>query len=216
MITEVQKLKRRLLTLLALCMVFVIATVSLTIQLFSAGADLNQRHYELEKLSNKVSYLDQVLTLSTYLGATTKDEQWQKHHAKHASELEKILQEASEVDPVIQSLVTRTKQSNDKLIELETKAFVLAQQGKLDEAIEVLEGATYRSYKAAYASGVESAMNKIKVLEQQSLADSYRSRGQELKIAALALMLVFGGFCYFLVRYLAASEKLLKQSCAQK
>jgi twitching motility protein PilJ len=114
--------------------------------------------FKLLKLSDRTTYLDEVLTMSAYMGSSTGDLKWVERYKSYEPELLKVIDELIQLDPTIATDFAQTKTANDKLVEYETRSFELLSQGKKQDASNLLFGEDYKRQKQIYAQGVEKTL----------------------------------------------------------
>jgi twitching motility protein PilJ len=119
------------------------------------------RDFRLQKLSDRTTYLDEVLTMSAYMAASSGDLKWVERYQRYEPELTKTIEELIQIDPTIATDLEPTKTANDKLIEYETRSFELLRQGKKEQANQILFGKNYAQQKQIYASGVEQTLARV-------------------------------------------------------
>jgi len=131
------------------------------------------RDIRLSQLSGKITYLDEVLTMSARMSASTGDPQWEKRYNENVPILDLVLKESTNLAPESFKLnAEEVSIANDKLIALETKSFELVKQNKLTEASSVLFGNEYKTQKEIYAKGTSSVLKSI-ALDSESRLNSY-------------------------------------------
>jgi methyl-accepting chemotaxis protein PixJ len=143
--------------------------------------------FALEKLSGKIVHLDEVLTMSAKMAASTGDLSWEKRYNQYVPELDKALKTTlAKVPASIQSEAAKTDDANTKLVAMETKAFGLVQQGKSREAGQVLSGPEYVAQKTIYAQGNSRVLKQIEQFIQQKVAD-YQ---EQLRISIVTAVII--------------------------
>jgi methyl-accepting chemotaxis protein PixJ len=119
------------------------------------------KNFNLQKLSDRTTYLDEVLTMSVYMGTSSGNLEWVKRYQTYEPELTKVIEELIAIDPTIAVDFDQTKTANDKLVEYETRAIEFLRQGKKQEADKLLFGKDYTEQKQIYAQGVEKTIARI-------------------------------------------------------
>ena len=126
-------------------------------------------------LSNQLIYLDEVLTSSARLAASTGDKRWEKRYSDFVPQLDQVLAEIDKLLPLVDSSgITDTDAANDKLVAMESKAFTLANQGKLKESIALLLSSEYEQQKVIYKKGIEES----RVALQKYVEDNIKQQGE--------------------------------------
>jgi PAS domain S-box-containing protein len=122
----------------------------------------------MEELQGQILYLDEVLTMSARMGASTGDLEWEKRYNIFEPQLVAVLKEAVDIEIRKPSHVPDTHDlslidtSNDKLVAMERKAFDLIRQGHGQEAQSVLAGKEYEHQKQIYAEGTHHLLGHIR------------------------------------------------------
>jgi methyl-accepting chemotaxis protein PixJ len=111
-----------------------------------------------QNLSDRLTYLDEVLTMSAQMFATTGKPGWEKRYQDNAPEIDKTLAELTKDVPLSQQVDT----ANKKLLGLEDRAFKLAKQAKIADATALLSSSEYQQNKQTYATGVSDTIAKIR------------------------------------------------------
>jgi signal transduction histidine kinase len=176
----------------------VTATAMLTLLSFTPSAwsmwqayrnfsQIIRHEFRLRTLSDQITYLDEVLTMSALMNATTGDPQWQQRYFQYEPKLEAVIQESIQLAPqAYQASTVTTDRANQALVDMEERSFVLVRQGKRTAALALLSGQDYRMQKQIYAEGV-AVRNQMITAQLQSKIAHYR---HQLFWAGLIL-----GFC---------------------
>ncbi|MEM9136716.1 MAG: methyl-accepting chemotaxis protein, partial [Cyanobacteria bacterium P01_F01_bin.42] len=175
--------------------------------------------FELQKQADKIMYVDEVLTMSARLAASTGDLQWEERYQRFIPELaeasEKLLESVTDD---IRSEASLTRNANRKLIAMESEAFELVRASKAPQALELLLGPEYKKQEAIYSKGNERVMAAV----DDFIASKLRQYGNQLQIAiwfgAGALMVLLATWLLVLsvvrdyIRDRAAAQHALRQS----
>jgi twitching motility protein PilJ len=142
----------------------------------------------LEKLSGKIVHLDEVLTMSARMAASTGDLNWEERYNQYVPELEQTIKTTlAKVPESIRLEAVKTDDANMKLVEMETKAFALVRTGKLREATQILSGREYATQKAIYAQGNDRVLKQIDLFIQQQLAANQEQLRVSVTLAGIIL-----------------------------
>lgn len=182
------------------------------------------KNFNLQKLSDRTTYLDEVLTMSAYMGASSGNLEWVERYQSYEPQLTKVIEELIEIDPTIAADFDQTKTANDKLVEYETRAFELLRQGKKQEADKLLFSKDYAEQKQIYTQGVEKTIARIQAnidrqLEtyESSLLWSVVAAGVSLPLIILTCALAFSAVkTYIRDRDKAQKSLSTSQSSLQK
>ncbi|MEM9217682.1 MAG: ATP-binding protein [Cyanobacteria bacterium P01_F01_bin.150] len=143
---------------------------------------------ELQQLSGSIIHLDEVLTMSARMAATTGDSKWEDRYRQNEPVLGWTIEKAIDLAPeAYESHAEMTDSANDQLVAMENQAFDLVSQGKADQALNLLFSSTYKEQKAIYAQGMLSTT----VALQARLDDSLKSYEQTLSKSSFFSLLSF-------------------------
>jgi C4-dicarboxylate-specific signal transduction histidine kinase len=118
----------------------------------------------LTELAGRIIHLDEVLTMSARMAATTGDPSWEARYRRFEPELDAAIKETLAIAPEAysSSAATTTDAANIALVALERQAFALIREGKLVEARRILESAEYDHHKHVYAAGMSTVMDALR------------------------------------------------------
>jgi methyl-accepting chemotaxis protein PixJ len=151
--------------------------------------------FALEKLSGKIVHLDEVLTMSARMAASTGDLSWEKRYNQYVPELDQAIKTTlAKVPESIQAEAAKTDDANAKLVEMETRAFALVQKGKSREAAQILSGEDYKAQKAVYSEGNERVLKQIEQFIKQQLTDYQEQLQISIVTAAIILPIVLASW----------------------
>ena len=146
------------------------------------------KQFQLEKSSAEIVHLDEVLTMSARMAASTGDLQWETRYHKYEPQLTSAIESTlAGVTPDIQAQASQTNDANDKLVAFETKAFELVRQGQSAKALKLLLGPEYAAQKKIYADGNDKVLQRIEQLIRQQLQNYEQSLLTSITFAALIL-----------------------------
>ncbi len=154
-----------------------------------------ERQGNLQDLSSKVIYLDEVLTMSANMLASSGQSKWEKRYNDYVPELDKVTAQLFKDIPIsVRGAYQQIDDSNKKLIALEDQAFKLAKAQKLVEAAAVLQSEKYSQQKQIYSQGVQTVIASIKTetnnrIQAQQLALDWSIA---LALASLGLLAATG------------------------
>ncbi|MCP4040792.1 MAG: hypothetical protein GY731_02395, partial [Gammaproteobacteria bacterium] len=115
-----------------------------------------ERSLRIEKLHGVIIHLDEVLTMSTRMAATTGDPRWERRYRQFEPQLETAIKESIHLASETHSIegAIETDAANTKLVDMENSAFDLVRQGRTDEARALLFSEEYEREKRIYAHGM--------------------------------------------------------------
>lgn len=122
--------------------------------------EMTARHIALTKSVGRIMLLDETLTMSARMAASTGDLNYEKKYDQFDPELTKEINEVRNVLPQleIKQFVTETDEANTSLVKTERRAFALTHQGKLQKAMAILTSNEYMRLKRVYANGMEKTV----------------------------------------------------------
>jgi methyl-accepting chemotaxis protein PixJ len=146
---------------------------------------------ELRSLSSEVIYLDEVLTMSARMSASTGQPTWEKRYNEYVPKLDKALETLlAGVPKSAQASPEQTDAANKRLVNMETKAFELVQARKLPEALDILVGAEYLQQKEVYKKGIDGTIGNIKASVDRQLGQQQLALNSSIAFAGLSLLLL--------------------------
>lgn len=157
------------------------------------------KQFKLQELSGSIVHLDEVLTMSSRLGASTGDTRWEDRYNVYVPQLDEAIKTVLDEVPVAeQSNPTQTDEANQKLVAYEVQAFEMVRNGQAKQALQLLLGPQYEQQKKIYNDGIQDTLATVraKVKTQlntyrQQLAWSFAFAIATLVVLALTWYLVF-------------------------
>lgn len=112
---------------------------------------------KIMSLNAEIMRLDEVLTMSALMAASTGDPKWEQRYMSHLQLLESTIKEATDFAPdaYLAAGAKETDAANAGLVALEQEAFHLVKEGKKEKALAILEGDNYSKMKSIYAKGMK-------------------------------------------------------------
>ncbi|WP_414562457.1 sensor histidine kinase [Anabaena sp. CCY 9613] len=163
-------------------------TVVLTILLFMPQIWLNWQAYgnfnniikhefKLQILSDKITYFDEVLTMSARMNAATGNSYWEQRYRQFEPQLEAAIKESIKLAPAAYQNKDTKKidAANQILVALEYQSFDLVKNNQRGAAQILLSSQDYEFQKQIYADGVAKRNHNI-LLALQNKVSEYRQR----------------------------------------
>jgi methyl-accepting chemotaxis protein PixJ len=176
------------------------------------------QQFKLRTLSDQIVHLDEVLTMSARMAASTGDLAWEVRYKSFEPELISAIEQVTKLSPKAIKANQATDTANERLIEMETKAFALIRQEKASEAFKLLLSKEYDTQKQIYTEGVNQTIGQINADVEASL-NQYSGRlrwAVTLSVLSFGLLVVGWSLILILIRtYIrtqAESEQALLQS----
>jgi methyl-accepting chemotaxis protein PixJ len=121
------------------------------------------KQFKLQEMSDDIVYLDEVLTMSARMAASTGNTKWEDRYNQFVPKLDETIKALMQDVPVAsQSNPEQTAIANQKLVDMETKSFKLVDQGKSTQALNLLLGKDYETQKKIYSSGIQGTLSTVK------------------------------------------------------
>lgn len=131
--------------------------------------DIFGKQLRIERASDRISGMDEVLTMSAKMAAATGDLSWKARYINAKGDLDAAIRE---IEGLLQDsykqFAEKISLANDRLVELETRSFDLVEEGRAEEAAALLSCSEYEQYKREYR--VALAQLYISVQEELSAA----------------------------------------------
>ena len=146
-------------TVVALCTLGLFASAGWNLwSTLRASQKLLNESVHIHDLAKEITHLGEVLTLSAHLAAATSDLRWEQRCRAIEPKLDDAIKEAIEL--ALSSFegesAAQTGAANNKLVEMENRAFDLLRQGQREAARGVLFSETYEEQKRIYAAGMQA------------------------------------------------------------
>lgn len=148
---------------------------------------------KLDITAQLIRYNDEVLTQSARNYAFTGEKKWKARYEEYVPKLDLRIKQAIEKgDAEDKKIFESINQANLALVDLETQALALADQGELQQAQAILDGEEYAKQKAIYKDGVEKYLTRRGAQSDQAMSvstDLLSSNNNQIKN-----MVVFEGW----------------------
>ena len=157
----------------------------------------------LRTVSDKVVYLDEVLTMSARMAASTGESSWEDRYWKFEPQLTNAINEVTNMaSDSSKEDSAKTDAANQILISLEEQSFNLIKEGKKDAAFQLLLSDEYNSNKEIYSQGINSTIEQVNAnIDKELKAYSQRLLWAVTFTAISCLFLMVGwSFILYVVR----------------
>jgi methyl-accepting chemotaxis protein PixJ len=149
------------------------------------------RQFKLQDLSGKIIHLDEVLTMSARMAASTGSTKWEDRYNQYVPQLDESIKEVLKDIPASeQANPEQTDVANKKLVDMETKAFELNRKGKSPEALALLLGSEYEKQKAVYSAGINGTLGTVKRNVEVQLQSYRQNLAWSIAFAALSSLVL--------------------------
>ncbi len=153
-------------------------------------ADVNEVQVPLQKLSGRIKFLDEVLTSSALLAASTRDPRWEERYRIHDAQLAEALEEAVSLAPEAAVPLSAVDDANKDLVALEKTAFDLTQKGQSSNALELLTSTKYGLLKKRYAEALGAFTDSLDSRQSSMMIQAQAETRAFVFLAALAATVV--------------------------
>ncbi|MFN7497388.1 MAG: PAS domain S-box protein [Hyphomonadaceae bacterium] len=126
---------------------------------FASYRDINTRQILFTEATGEINRLDEVLTMSALMNATTADPKWAKRYEENTPRLEAAIVKAMTIGPMgVKENLGEVDLANTKLVDLERLSFALAADGKKADALAILSSQDYANLKTTYNREIGNAL----------------------------------------------------------
>ncbi|MDX2197586.1 MAG: ATP-binding protein [Phycisphaerae bacterium] len=170
-----------------------------------------ERERDVQRLTARIAYLDEVLTMSALMFAATGDAEWRARYDSHVDPLDNAIAGLRNISPEIfdRSLGVATNDANLALLAMETRALTLAADGERDVALQVLTSDEYSLQKRIYADGNREATEALAAMIQRE-ADRQQTLYFGLLMVCYGLGAAVVGAWIWVIRALRQFDALRK------
>ncbi|ACK70390.1 methyl-accepting chemotaxis sensory transducer [Gloeothece citriformis PCC 7424] len=120
------------------------------------------KQFRLEYLRGEIARLDEVLTMSARMAASTGGLKWEDRYRQNEPNLDEAIGEIITLAPSFQEETQKTDDANQKLVEMEYRSFELVRSGQQQSALRLLLGSEYEIQKEIYSQGINEALEQIR------------------------------------------------------
>jgi methyl-accepting chemotaxis protein PixJ len=143
-----------------------VLTGTSTWNVWNTSQELNtivEKQDKIQDLSSQLIYLDEVLTMSANMLASTGQSMWEKRYNDRVPEIDKITAELfKNISPSVKDNYRKFEVSTKQLISMEDRAFKLVKEKKLTDAAAILQSEEYSREKKIYAENIQIIITSIK------------------------------------------------------
>ncbi len=164
-----------LITFAVILSLMLVALVGLnTWRMYGNFNEVVTTEFELQNLTGKIFYFDEVLTMSARMAAATGDLDWEERYLQFEPQLDRVLAKAIDLAPeTAEDNAAETNAANIQLVEMENRAFELVRQGRPEEALQLLLSKKYQFEKQVYAKGINQTVAALETRIKYNI-NSYR------------------------------------------
>ena len=159
---------------------------------FASYRDINTRQILFTEATGEINRIDEVLTMSALMYATTAEPKWAKRYDENASLLEAAIVKAITIGPTgVMENLGEVELANTKLIDLERLAFALVADGKKEDALKILSSQDYVDQKATYTREIKKALDSGSADIQSAKARIQTGFMVTIILVGIAFILIF-------------------------
>ncbi len=149
------------------------------------------KEFKLQERSGQIVHLDEVLTMSARMAASTGDLRWEQRYNEHVPALDEAINEVlADLPAAEQTNPAKTDAANKRLIEYETQAFDWVREGKSEQALDLLLSRKYQMQKFIYGQGIDSTLATVKQKVENQLQTYQERLGWSVTYAIASLILL--------------------------
>ncbi len=194
-----------------ICLVICIGAISISITSSRIQTEIKALHQDQQqllkiiRLRGEIIHLDEVLTMSSRMAASTGHPSWELRYKDHEVKLDSLFNELfDELDDNSNQGYYATFSSNETLVALEEKSFEKVRQDSLNEAVAILQSDIYQAAKTDYQQGMEVLHSDLMSKQNQQIAAN-EERIQYLlsfsRIAPIIALVLFIVVVYLAIRW---------------
>lgn len=175
--------------------------------------EIEKKELRLQKLSDTIIYLDEALTMSARLNATTGNQNWNIRYNQLATQLDTSLQEIKILIPESEELnsLQVTQEANNNLVTMEEKSFQFVKNNQLKEAQNILFSPSYEMEKEKYTQGIKAILKLVEKSTETTLIKKQQESHMTLGVVTF-LVIILGIIWVMVWRILSHSIELIQQT----
>jgi hypothetical protein len=166
--------------------------IYITLQANYKFKSIVKHELRLQSLSNEITYLDEVLTMSARMNAATGDKTWEKRYLEFEPKLDTAIKES--ISLATEAYNTEdakdTDEANQRLVEMEHESFNLVDNNQDQAAQALLSSQEYIIQKEIYASGVTRRNSTIFLQVESKISEYHRNLSWSILISIASLILL--------------------------
>lgn len=146
---------------------------------------------QLAKNVGRIMTLDELLTMSARMAASSADRSYEERYLANVDELDQLIKTTLALvpDDEVASAVRSTDEANQRLVGMEMRSFELDKTGRYDEAAQLVASDAYRADKSVYAGGMRQAFARLESLTASRTA-SFERKAIGFQITGVASLMV--------------------------
>ncbi|PHM07044.1 sensor histidine kinase [Nostoc sp. 'Peltigera malacea cyanobiont' DB3992] len=159
-----------------LTLLLFIPQVWLNLEAYYNFNSITKNEFKLQRLSDEIIYLDEVLTMSARMNAATGNTIWEQRYRQFEPKLDIAIQESIKLAPKAYKNEDAKKidAANQRLVTMEYQSFDLVSKNQKETAQQLLFSREYETQKQIYADGVMKRKSNISLQLQQRVDEYYQ------------------------------------------
>ena len=155
---------------------------------FSDVARNDKRYIRSTQLRGTIVHLDEVLTMSASLAATTGDAKWEARYRAHEGQLDDAIKAAMREEPPSARQARQLDAANIALVKMEDSAFEQVRKGHTDRARAILFSPFYAQQKAIYAAAIGNYMNEASARQERAMNAQKRQTASAIWVGIVGMV----------------------------
>ncbi|MEH1828450.1 MAG: ATP-binding protein [Nostoc sp.] len=159
-----------------LTLLLFIPQIWLNWQVYHSFNNITKYEFKLQTLSDEITYLDEVLTMSARMNAATGNFIWEQRYRQFEPKLDIAIKESIKLAPKAYKNEDAKiiDAANQRLVAMEYQSFYLVNKNQKDKARLLLFSSEYENNKRIYANGVAQRKHNISLQLQQKIDQYYQ------------------------------------------
>jgi methyl-accepting chemotaxis protein PixJ len=154
-----------------------------------------ENQFELERKGNEIKYLDEVLTMSARMSSTSGNSYWEKRYKEFMPKLDAALKYTFDnSSKEMQAKAQQNAEVNILLLKIESDAFKLVRQKKIEAAQSLLFSPEYEQQKKVYMQVNNFILSDTKKSLQRQLNDLQQQLLISIGLASGMLPILLGSW----------------------
>lgn len=204
----------------ALTLLLFIPQIWLNWQAYYSFDSITKNEFQLQRLSDQITYLDEVLTMSARMNAATGNFTWEQRYRQFEPQLDFIIKESIKLAPEAfkNEDAKKIDAANQNLVLMEYQSFNLVRNNQKDAAQLLLSSREYKIQKRIYAEGVAKRNHNIIVALEHKVTEYRQRMFWAFSISIISLFILIPAWFLVLLllqKYLIAkknSQSALKEA----
>jgi two-component system, sensor histidine kinase len=152
---------------------------------FASYRDITTRQILFTEAKGEINRIDEVLTMSALMHATTADPKWAQRYEENTPLLKAAIVKAMSIGPAgVKQNLDEIELANTKLIDLERLSFALVTDGKKENALAILSSQNYAKLKATHNQEIKKAL--------ESGSSDIKSAKESIQTGLLSTIILVG------------------------